>query len=83
MCIAISISAQCSWSYFPSFYENLRKGRFVLSLDGHLVLNMHINIISEKFVHYSEQGVSTVIPKLSYIPHAEDLVNEFLQVCVP
>ncbi|WAR10007.1 CDK14-like protein [Mya arenaria] len=34
----------------------------------------------KKFVVYSKQGVSMVIPKLSYLPHAEDLVNDFLQM---
>ncbi|KAH3826852.1 hypothetical protein DPMN_128764, partial [Dreissena polymorpha] len=34
----------------------------------------------KKFVVYTYQGVTMVIPKLAYIPHAESLVNLFLQM---
>lgn len=35
---------------------------------------------SRKFVKYTKQGLSSIVPKLAYLPHAEDLVNEFLQM---
>lgn len=35
---------------------------------------------NRKFVTYPRQSMSSVIPKLAYLPHAEDLVSEFLQM---
>ena len=38
--------------------------------------------ISDKFVHYNPQPLSSLVPKLGYIPHAEHLANQLLQVII-
>ncbi|KAL4217160.1 Cyclin-dependent kinase 14 [Mactra antiquata] len=33
-----------------------------------------------RFVSYNKQCLSTIVPKLAYLPHAEELASEFLQM---
>ena len=39
-----------------------------------------VHLFPGKFVNYTKQSLSTIVPKLAYLPHAEDLVSDFLQV---